>query len=367
MKKNIIYIAVSMIAAAFLLGSCGKSNSEEDASAHREYLAVGLSNSSHKWSIIDKEGNVVVETEYPTTGASISNVFDDVYWVRSNGRCQLFSVNQPNQPLLDEEHAHAADFIYCGYTFVATRKQPIRIINTKGETVATLPESIRECHSFGKDGYALVKDESRNFGVVDTSGKMTIEPSYSKLAPLGDGIFLAELHQFLDAQGNVLGEIDPQKYAVTNLGMEKGKMIVRNADSRQCCVINQRGEELFALPMAADASPYRGGYAAFRDASGLWGVLDDDGNVAVQPQYPMLFNVGGGDFIAMANCGFCVINAKGETVVGFNYEKFDVEKLGENFVMGKSYKYMIVNRQGEELATFKKIGQIDSPVAYYQR
>ena len=81
----------------------------------------------------------------------------------------------------------------------------------------------------------------------------------------------------------------------------------------------------------------------------------------------MLFNVGGGDFIAMANGGFGVINAKGETVVGFNYEKFDVEKLGENFVMGKSYKYMIVNRQGEELATFKKIGQIDSPVAYYQR
>ncbi len=368
MKKNIICIAVSMIAAAFLLGSCGKSNSEEDASAHREYLAVGLSNSSHKWSIIDKEGNVIVETEYPTTGVDISNVFDDVYWVKSNGRCQLFSVNQPNQPLLDEEQANVADFIYCGYTFVATRQQPIRIINTKGETVATLPESIRECHSFGKDGYAVVRGEGGKFGVVDTNGKLLIEPTYTNLQPLGEGVFLAELRQFLDAQGNVLGEIDPQKYVVTNLGMEKGKMIVRDASTRLCCVINQKGEEEFALPMAVDASYYKGGYAPFRDASGLWGILDDDGDVVVQPQYPMLFNIGGGEFIVNANGGFGVINAQGETIVDFNYNGgFDPEKVGENFIMARNYEYMLVNKQGEELATFKKFGQFDHPVAYYRR
>lgn len=368
MKKNIIYIAVSMIAAAFLLNSCGKSNSEEDASAHREYLAVGLSNSSHKWSIIDKEGNVIVETEYPTTGVSISNVFDDVYWVKSNGRCQLFSVNQPNQPLLDEEQADVTDFIYCGYTFVATRQQPIRIINTKGETVATLPESIRECHSFGKDGYAVVRGEGGKFGVVDTNGKLLIEPTYTNLQPLGEGVFLAELRQFLDAQGNVLGEIDPQKYVVTNLGMEKGKMIVRDASTRLCCVINQKGEEEFALPMAVDASYYKGGYAPFRDASGLWGILDDDGDVVVQPQYPMLFNIGGGEFIVNANGGFGAINAQGETIVDFNYNGgFDPEKVGENFIMARNYEYMLVNKQGEELATFKKFGQFDHPVAYYRR
>lgn len=368
MKKNIICIAVSMIAAAFLLGSCGKSNSEEDASAHREYLAVGLSNSSHKWSIIDKEGNVIVETEYPTTGVDISNVFDDVYWVKSNGRCQLFSVNQPNQPLLDEEQANVADFIYCGYTFVATRQQPIRIINTKGETVATLSESIRECHSFGKDGYAVVRGEGGKFGVVDTNGKLLIEPTYTNLQPLGEGVFLAELRQFLDAQGNVLGEIDPQKYVVTNLGMEKGKMIVRDASTRLCCVINQKGEEEFALPMAVDASYYKGGYAPFRDASGLWGILDDDGDVVVQPQYPMLFNIGGGEFIVNANGGFGVINAQGETIVDFNYNGgFDPEKVGENFIMARNYEYMLVNKQGEELATFKKFGQFDHPVAYYRR
>lgn len=368
MKKYIIYTAISMVTAAFVLSSCGGSNSEEDTSAHREYLAVGLSNSSYKWSIIDKEGNVVVETDFPTTGVAISNVFDDVYWVKSNGRCQLFSVNQPNQPLLDEEQADVADFIYCGYTFVATRKQPVRIINTKGETVATLPESIKECHSFGKDGYAVFKDENRKFGIVDINGKIVIEPNYAQLAPLGDGVFLAEQSQFLDAQGSVLGEIDHQKYTVTNLGMEKGKMIVRNANTRQCCVINQKGEELFALPMAVDVSYYRGGYAAFRDASGLWGILDDDGDVVVQPQYPMLFNIGGGEFITNANGGFGVINTKGETIVGCNYNgDFDPEKLGDNFIMGRNYEHVLVNRQGEELVTFKKIGQVGHPVAYYLR
>lgn len=370
MKKNVLYttiVCICIITTMFIFNSCGKSNGEEDASMHREYLAVRPSNGSN-WNIIDKNGLVVVETDFRTDASSISNVFDDVYWVRfSNGRRQLFNVNQPNQPLLDEEAADVADFVYCGYTFVATRNQTIRIINTKGETVAILPESIKECRSFNKDGYALIKDETGKFGVVNTNGKIVIEPTYTNLTPLGEGIFLAELYQFLDTQGNVLGEIDHQRYMVTNLGMEKGKMIVHNISNSQCCVINQKGEEKFTLPMAVDASPYRSGYATFKDASGLWGVVNDDGDVVVTPQYSMLFNVGGGDFIAMANGGFGVINVKNEIIVDFNYGEFDTEKLGDNFVMGTGYEYMLVNRKGEQLATFKKIGQVDHPVSYRLR
>ena len=370
MKQNFLYTAIvciCIVTTMLILNGCGKSNGEDDASMHREYLAVRPSN-GFNWNIIDKNGQVVVETEFRTDASSISNVFDDVYWVRfSNGRRQLFSVNQPNQPLLDEEYADVADFIYCGYTFVAARKQPIRIINTKGETVATLPESIKECRSFNKDGYAVIKDESGKFGVVDTSGKIVIVPTYTNLAPLGEGVFLAEFCQFVDVKGNILGDIDHQKYIVTNLSMEKGKMIVRNTTNSQCCVINQKGEEEYALPMAVDASPYRSGYAAFKDASGQWGVVDDDGDVVVTPKYSMLFNVGGGDFIAMANGGFGVINAKNEIIVDFSYGEFDTEKLGDNFIMGTGYEYMLVNRKGEQLATFKKIGQVDHPVSYRLR
>ena len=372
MKKNIIYIAVSMIAAAFLLSSCGKSNSEEDASAHREYLAVGLSNSSHKWSIIDKEGNVIVETEYPTTGVDISNVFDDVYWVKSNGRCQLFSVNQPNQPLLDEEQANVADFIYCGYTFVATRQQPIRIINTKGETVATLPESIRECHSFGKDGYALIKDKNQKFGVVDTSGKILIEPAYANLQPLGEGIFLTG-YQFLDAQGNILGEIDHQKYTVINLGIEDGKFVVRDANyhNPQCHVISTKGEQLFTIKAEAkNASYYKSGYTIIQNSYGQWGVADDRGTVVIAPQYQSLFPLGNGEFLACKEWrgNYGVINAKNEIVIDFNYNGSSVpEKVGDNFIMGRNYEHVLVNKQGAELATFKKIGQVERPVAYYLR
>ena len=119
--------------------------------------------------------------------------------------------------------------------------------------------------------------------------------------------------------------------------------------------------------MAVYASPYRSGYATFKDASGLWGVVNDDGDVVVTPQYSMLFNVGGGDFIAMAYGGFGVINVKNEIIVDFNDGEFDTEKLGDNFVMGTGYEYMLVNRKGEQLATFKKIGQVDHPVSYRLR
>ena len=348
--------------ASNLLSGCDKSEDNR-----LEYLAVQLSEGG-RWSIIDKNGKMVAKDEYPAD-ATISYIYDGVYWVKTGDKYQLYNVDNPKKPVTKEKFESVTTFFQTDRAAVSTQLgQPIRIINTKGETVATLPESIRECHSFGKDGYAVVRGEGGKFGVVDTNGKLLIEPTYTNLQPLGEGVFLAELRQFLDAQGNVLGEIDPQKYVVTNLGMEKGKMIVRDASTRLCCVINQKGEEEFALPMAVDASYYKGGYAPFRDASGLWGILDDDGDVVVQPQYPMLFNIGGGEFIVNANGGFGVINAQGETIVDFNYNGgFDPEKVGDNFIMARNYEYMLVNKQGEELATFKKFGQFDHPVAYYRR
>lgn len=368
MKKNTTNIALSiicMVAVAFMLGSCGKNMNKESEQAHRKYLAVQLPN-TFTWSIIDKNGKVVVETDYRTDVSSISNVYDDVYWVRSSsGRRQLFSVNQPDQPLLDEESADVADFVYCDHTLVATRKQSIRIINTKGETVATLPENVRSCQSFSKGGYAVFKNRDGKMGAIDREGKIVVEPIYTNLVPLNEGVFLTDSYQFVDAQGNLLGELDRQKYILTNLGIEDGKIVVRDANSRgsQCCVINPKGEQLFSIP-AADASYYRDGYVVIKDSYGQWGVADDSGNVIISPKYPILINIGGGDFVTMANGKYGVINAKDKTIVDFGYTGFGMEKLGDNFIVGRNYVYMLVNRNGEELATFKQYGQVDHPCAY---
>lgn len=363
MKKNRINITLSVIGIVtitFMLSSCGINGSSNEKQKQREYLAVGLSNSNN-WSIIDKDGNVVVDTEFPITGTAISNVYDDVYWVRSGGRCLLYSVNQPNQPLLEEERADAADFVCYDHTPLATSGQPIHIINTKGETVTTLPENIMSCQSFGVEGYAIFEDENRRLGVIDKDGKIVIEATYAKLVPLGEGIFWADQSLFIDANGNVIGKIDNSKYTMINLGIEDGKILVRDANynTTQCYAINTKGEQLFTLQTAAKkASYYRDGYAMFQSPSGQWGVVDDRGKVVVSPNYRMLFNLGGGDFIAMGDGGFGVINAKGETIVDFNYNDIDPEKLGSNFIMGRNYDYMLINRKGEELATFRKIGQI---------
>lgn len=365
MKKSLIYTTLPIaciVLCALMLNSCKRSLGEEDMSVHREYLAV----SNIMWSIINKNGQVVLETDYRADASSFSNVFDDVYWVRSGNSCQLFSVNQPNQPLIDEEHANVADFICCDHTVMARNGEPLCVINTKGETIATLPEDIKTCSSFSRDGYAIFQNRQGSTGVIDKSGQTVIEPNYRSLMPIIGGTFLTDSYQILDSNGKVIGEIDRQRYALQAVP-KGGGIIVSDAgygNNRQWHVLNKKGEKMFTMQTPIrSAQDYRDGYLVFIDNYGRFGVADEQGNETVNPQYDLLFSLGEGEFIASQGRTWGIINAKDETLVEFNYSSFDFEKLGDNYIAGKNYKYFLIDRAGNELASFRKYGTADHPFA----
>lgn len=370
-KTNITLSIIGIVTITFMLSSCGKigqaKENEEIRPKPKEFLAVKLTNGSN-WSIIDKDGNVVVEEVYPAHSA-ISNIYDSVYWVK-DGKYWLVHLNQPMQSFMEEGFDDVADFRYCDYTCVSNRQQPIRVINTKGETIATLPENIKSCQIFSKDGYTIFQDKNRKYGVIDKDGNITIEASYANLAFLNayEGILLTDAYQIIDTKGNKLGEIDRARYAFMNFGSGDGKLMVSDANTRngKCHVLNLKGEDLFTINASvAFASYYVDGYAVIMDGYSKWGVVDDKGDVVVRPRYDQLINLGKGEFIAELNRKCGVINAKDEIVIGFDYSEFDFEKLGDNFVMKRGNKYILVNKAGEELSTFSKCAQdYDSSVSY---
>ena len=231
MKKNatLWQATFCLLMAALTLSGCGKKS--EKAWFHKDYLAVQMSKGD-SWSIIDKDGKEVVVEEYPAD-AQISAVGDGVFWVKQGDTYQLYSIDSPKKPVTDEEFAHATDF-QAGVAVVANPNQQIRIIDTKGRTVATLPKSIKRCHKFTQWGYARFKNTDNKEGIIDTKGNIVLKPEY-EAADVAEGMMLTlkdkEEHkiQMLDMNGKTLGSIDSEKHPIHTYS--GGMVIARSSDA----------------------------------------------------------------------------------------------------------------------------------------
>ena len=185
MKKYIIS-TICIMMAVFMLSSCGKNEPEKQ----KEYLAVQFSEGG-MWSIIDQDGTIVAENAYPADAEVFPISSHGIYWVRSNGWYKLYSVEHPDKPITDEGFREVSNFGESDRTAVYNRNEPIRIINNKGETIATLPESIDEVNSFDKDGYAIYKNQDDRYGVINSDGVVVVEALYCNPSPVSEGVFTA--------------------------------------------------------------------------------------------------------------------------------------------------------------------------------
>ena len=357
MKKYLANIAWSIccvVMAALALGGCGKSNAR-----NLKYLVVQMEEGS-SWSIIDKDGNVVVEEEYPASSV-ISDIYEGVYWVKSGNKYQLFSIDNPKKPLVDEEFDDVADFKDYDLTFVSVHNKPIRIINTKGKTVATLPKSVKRCYSFSKEGYALYMDKNEKWGVMNDKGKTIVKPTYAATGLLNEGVFLAvkKLEDskalILNIRGKKVGEINGSKYEMVSVRMAEGKIIVKDADTEhpKFYALNTKGEKLFTIKKAVDtSSEYVDGYIVIKDENDKYGLVNDKGEMAIRPKYTRLVNLGEDFFVAQKDGKMGIINSKDETIVDFDYNDALKEKFDGRFIMKDGNEWVVIDKDKKEYATF---------------
>lgn len=356
MKKNIKSILLSIICiivAVPMLSSCEKNNNE------LEFLAVQLSEGEN-WSIIDKDGKVVAEEEYQTD-ATISTVYDGVYWVKTGEKYQLFCVDNPKKPLIDEEFDDVADFQQSDFTFVSVHNQPIRIINKKGKTVVTLPKSVKNCYSFSKEGVALFMDKNEKWGLMNEKGKTIVKPLYDVGIPINEGVFIAAKKKedtkvlILNTAGKKVGEINGNKYDLVTIQIREGKIIVKDAKSNnpKFHALNEKGEKLFTIKKAQEiTSNYKDGYLVIKNDNGKYGVVDDKGDVIIRPKYTKLSNYGKGLFMAQKNDKVGVINAKDETIIDFEYNDALTGMLGDKFIVQDGNEWLVIDKELKEYATF---------------
>lgn len=356
---NTKHVMIVLTTAVTLLSSC-----TENKQSHRlNYLAVQMEKNAD-WSIIDKDGNEVVKEEYPAD-VEISQVSDDgSFWVRSGGKYQLFSVEQPKKPLIDEEFTQATDFVD-GRAVVGTPNTPIRIIDTKGKVVATLGTNIKRCFCY-YDGYAVILNVDDLLGVIDREGRTVVTPIYQEMKGVSKGLAIVKKKKddttwnLINMKGQKTGEINTGKYKPFRIS--NGIVVAEGTDNPAgpTIIIDETGKKLFDIKKApADknsTSYYKEDFMVFTDADGKKGVVDDKGEIQIRGRYEDMFNIGQGNFAAKKGDNWGVVNAKDETLVDFDFSYYYWDMLGDNFLMRDGNTWSLMNKENKEITSFDNIG-----------
>ena len=357
--KHAMQVVLSLSVASLLFSSCGEK--EEN---NFDYLAVQMSK-DEGWSIIDSKGKVVVEDEYDKSSL-ISAVYDGVYWVYAGDKFQLYSIDIPKKPIVDEEFTRATQF-HAGRSAVSAPNQQIRLINTSGKTVATLDKDIKRCYEFSEDGYAVVVNTDDKYGVIDKNGKELIKPQYEGMVyKVYDGVVLAAKKMddkkvlILNTKGKKLGTIDTEKYDC-GPQFSDGKLVVvnRNSDDRKQIVIDKEGKKLFTIKKSQGSNydKYKDGYLTFRNADDKYGIVDTEGNEVIRAKYDNIINLGKGEFAVNKNDKWGIVNTNDEEIIDFDYSGIVYFKLADNYVMKDGDEYLLIKKgsKNETLTSFYDI------------
>ena len=370
MKKYIVS-TICLVIAVFMLSGCDGNQGER-----LEYIAVQLSEDD-SWSIIDKNGKVVVEEEYPAD-ATISYIYDGVYWVKSGDKYQLFSVDQPKKPIIDEEFNDVTTFFQLDRAAVSSDiHQPIRIIDTKGKTIATLPKSVRTCFYFTKDGYAVYCDKNNQKGLIDSKGKIAVKASFFNIVGVVDGVSLAQKeyddgkYRIIDTKGKQVGAFSSSRYELVNGEFHEGKLIVKDANSNNpnYYAFNKKGEKMFTLSKKVkeieSTAHYIDGYLVFKGNDGKYGILDEKGEVQIRAKYNTLLNYGKGEFAAQKGDKWGVINANDESIIDFDYDNCIQSAMKNALILMEGKDYLVVDKEGKDQVSFRGIQAMMNPLVIY--
>ncbi|MBQ9637344.1 MAG: WG repeat-containing protein [Prevotella sp.] len=357
-NKNLWRATCCVAVAALMLSSCEKKKS--DSYTDFDYMPVQMSKGDG-WSIIDKDGKEVVKEEYPAD-AKLSLIYDGVYWVKQNDKYQLFNLKDPKKPLIDEEFTRVTTF-RAGHAAVSNPNHPIRIINTKGETVATLQNTIKRCGYFSEEGYAVFMANNNKLGILDTRGKVVVKPDYDDMKDLvREGLILAKKSRedkkwlIIDMKGQKVGQVDEEKYYFLTNSFHEGKLLVRNANDEKgyAMVLDKTGKKILDLKKAVEgygSEEFIDGYLAFENGEDKYGVADDKGEILIRAKYDYMWNIGNGRFIAKKGDKWGVVNTKDEPILDFDYD-MGVGTMGSNYLMHDGSGYVLVNKDGKEMQSF---------------
>lgn len=341
MKASHLF-TVSAILALTTLTGCS-SDSANDPYADIKYMAVQV-DKGDAWSIIDGDGEIIVKEEYGSDDR-ISQIFGDIFWVKSGDKYQLFNVNSPKKPISDEWDY--ATLFHSGRALVANAGEPINIIDEDGKIVTTLSKDIVEVKRRLSPGFTFKKSDG-TYGWADKNGKI-IKEGLCEHAYLDGGDIVvvrteedSDRYEIYDVKGNQTGSFTADEVRSSGSGYisiernEKQILLDKNAET----IVESKKFEAINTPFYGKCIVYD---SDFKD-----GLIDLNGEVLIRPKYNILRPVYSGLYAALKEDKMGVVNENDETVIDFDYDRI-MTRVGDNLLVRDGGAYIILDQNGERI------------------
>ncbi len=218
--------------------------------------------------------------------------------VSSNGIITYFD-SKNNFKQIGQEYVSGTLFSE-GLAIVAAKNEGLKIINTKGEVVALLNDyngkTMEEAYEF-KNGLAAFKNIKNLWGFIDQTGKVVIEPMYSKVSNFNENYCVVEQ---MDLGKVAVGIIDKKGSFVFNLTTNmvlanevvNGKIAFRK-NYRGCGMMAVNGKvEFEPNPIYDWVLPYTNANFTPFITGEKYGLLNNKGEIMVRAKFDLLVLMG---------------------------------------------------------------------------
>jgi len=362
--KHLLKTLILSIVLLPLLAACG------DKSETR-YIAV-KKGSDKSWSIIDTEdGTVIADNEFANRP---SPIVDGVFYVKNKkDKYEFYNIDDINNPFSDSYIS--ATYFNDGRAIVCKEKdKEFILIDKNGEEVASLSKKIKKAGAF-ENGMAIVVNEDGKRGFINTDGEIIIKMDYDIAEPYSkDGYAIVGKkdgnvtnYSLIDKDGEKQFSFKDDKYVPKgefingSIAVEKGDNIV---------YLNKDGENI--LKVGDNKS---GAYGMYNDMTifakdGEYGVKDDNGEIILKAKYGTVVPIKNGNFVVEKDDKWMILDKEGEQLTEDDYAEIEIINKDRYLVRNKAGgKQVLIDAEGKEISdeSFAEVYYEKNPTNFISR
>lgn len=348
MKKLFNWTLASI--ACLSICSC---NSSTPSSTDSKYVSVQIEDSK-MWSLLDvNDGQIVMADEF---FAPSSNVVKGSFFVENdNQEFDLYNLQDTKNKLNRSSYSVVSNFNKDGFAITRVKDEPWQIIDTEGNTIATLDKNLMVLSGFSDEGMALVMNQDEMLGYVNTQGQNPIKPRYKFATIFSDGVAFVltkqeENHNYLsaiDPQGNTLFTFSDAKYSDVGL-FQDGYMFAVEGD--HSVLLDKSGKKIMNVCNGTDIAKlaYKDGKVIYFDGQ-YYGVKNLEDKILIRAKYKSLKFQSDGKLVAKNTSDkYGIVNSDDEIYVPFDYDEL-YYIAPDRYITKTGNVYVMINEKGKEI------------------
>ena len=357
MKKRILMIGI-VISMLGLLTSCGGGSNQKGLTA--DYIPFKMDKEDN-WGLMDKNFKPLFSDEFE---GKISPAYDGVFSVQTEDRYALYKAEEKPSLIAGCDDLLYAGIMSEGVIPIVKENSRITYVDKSGKEKFTLmphngKEIIEVMPSFTY-GKAVIKTEDNKQGVINSSGKVIVEPKYDAVE-IRDGFMLAMNYEkteenkeqtniiLLDNSGKEVKTFKDRKIRDINVSFIDGTFVLyshNDEGEKTLYLMDKAGKELkkYSTKKSEPIMIFDDYYTYYDD--GKHGIRNrDNDEIIIRAKYDVLFPVEDNLFLASRGDKLSLINLKEEVIKSFgdDYEQMlplnlNISTLG---LMFPNWDYLI--------------------------